>query len=195
MPTGTYKRKVNNGFKKGHPFYKGGEKGWFKKGGVPHNKGKKYPDWEYKHTSEQIEKIRKSKLELYKDKTKHPNYKDGSSLDKIEYVKKWNKANPEKVKKSRQKYRKKNIERYREWNRSHRVLKMNCKGTHTFGEWELLKKQYGYSCVRCKKCEPEIKLTEDHIIPLSKGGSDYIENIQPLCGSCNSKKHTEIIKY
>ena len=68
-------------------------------------------------------------------------------------------------------------------------------GGHTYGEWELLKKQYGYNCPCCKKPEPEIKLTEDHIVPLSKGGSDLIENIQPLCLSCNCKKHTKSNKF
>ena len=68
-------------------------------------------------------------------------------------------------------------------------------GSHTFGEWELLLKQYNHTCPCCKKQEPKIKLTRDHIIPLSKGGSDLIENIQPLCITCNIRKYTNIIKY
>jgi 5-methylcytosine-specific restriction endonuclease McrA len=79
--------------------------------------------------------------------------------------------------------------------KTRRLLEYNSEGSHTIVEWELLKKQYGYTCPSCKNKEPNIKLTEDHIIPLKKGGSDYIENIQPLCRSCNCKKHTTIKKY
>lgn len=75
------------------------------------------------------------------------------------------------------------------WKRRKRVAD----GTHTLEEWENLKAQHDWKCVFCGKREPEIKLTEDHIIPLSRNGSDNIENIQPLCRRCNSSKGAKIL--
>ena len=58
----------------------------------------------------------------------------------------------------------------------------------TLKVWEGMKEVHNYTCLKCGKKEPEIKLTVDHIFPLSKGGKHIKENIQPLCFSCNSAK-------
>lgn len=86
------------------------------------------------------------------------------------------------------------------YHRQERVRKANANGSHTNKEWEELKKAYDWRCARCGKKEPFLDLiypwlTVDHIIPLIKGGSDYITNIQPLCIRCNDIKGTRIIRY
>ena len=71
----------------------------------------------------------------------------------------------------------------------------NASGEYTTKEWLGLIKLFE----RCPMClgvwaaivPPSNRtsvITVDHIIPISKGGSNSIENIQPLCYSCNSKK-------
>lgn len=47
----------------------------------------------------------------------------------------------------------------------------------------------GGKCVQCKSQE---KLEYDHIIPVSKGGSNTERNIQLLCENCNRKKGATI---
>lgn len=79
--------------------------------------------------------------------------------------------------------------------RRRQIRKLNAEGSHTQKDWMVLKLRYNFTCPSCGVKEPLIKLTEDHIIPLIGGGTDYIKNIQPLCQSCNSKKGLKIIKY
>jgi 5-methylcytosine-specific restriction endonuclease McrA len=45
----------------------------------------------------------------------------------------------------------------------------------------------------CKFCGQKNNLTIDHKIPLSKGGTNYFENMQTLCKSCNCKKGKKIL--
>jgi len=59
-------------------------------------------------------------------------------------------------------------------------------------QWELIKKSQNYKCAWCEKSEPDIKLTIDHIIPVSRGGPHTQSNIQGLCRACNAKKSNKI---
>jgi 5-methylcytosine-specific restriction endonuclease McrA len=62
-------------------------------------------------------------------------------------------------------------------------------GTHTTPEWMALCSEYNHQCANCHE---EKSLTRDHKIPLSRGGTNDISNLQPLCGSCNSSKGAKL---
>lgn len=51
---------------------------------------------------------------------------------------------------------------------------------------------YGEKCLCCGSTE-NIQL--DHIIPIHKDGENKIDNLQPLCKSCNVSKGTKIVDY
>jgi len=59
-------------------------------------------------------------------------------------------------------------------------------------DWAKLVLFVDYTCPSCHK---KRKLVADHVIPRSKGGLDVIENIQPLCLRCNSKKATRETRF
>lgn len=105
-----------------------------------------------------------------------------------EYLRIWKDNHPEKVK---------------EYSRRERNKRNQVIGSHTNSEWHQVKKQFGFRCAVCGITELELSilwagtkftnLTEDHIIPISKGGSDYIDNIRPTCISCNDKRNNKDI--
>jgi 5-methylcytosine-specific restriction endonuclease McrA len=68
-------------------------------------------------------------------------------------------------------------------------------GQHSREGFELMKRMYDYTCPACGRREPDIKLTRDHIRPVTKGGTSYIENIQPLCEECNNNKQLQVVYY
>ena len=70
-----------------------------------------------------------------------------------------------------------------------RAMLKGVEGSHTFEEWKEVLEKHNYKCAYCGGTE---RLSKDHIIPISKNGTDYIENIQVLCLSCNSSKGNKL---
>jgi 5-methylcytosine-specific restriction endonuclease McrA len=108
-------------------------------------------------------------------------------------------ANHERLREYHKQWRDAHIERVRETlsavNHRRRTRLKGSGGSHTPEEWKELKEFYKYTCLMCGRLEPEIKLTKDHVIPISHGGTNDIENLQPLCKSCNSRKHARHIDF
>lgn len=85
---------------------------------------------------------------------------------------------------------------YVSWSKNKRNrMKRENGGAHTYAEWEDVKRHFHFTCPSCLRGEPTVVLTQDHIVPVSKGGTDDISNIQPLCRSCNTKKLNKIIQF
>lgn len=49
----------------------------------------------------------------------------------------------------------------------------------------------GYRCRECGASKDETSLEIDHIVPVAKGGTNDIDNLQTLCRECNRMKHTD----
>jgi 5-methylcytosine-specific restriction endonuclease McrA len=61
----------------------------------------------------------------------------------------------------------------------------------TSTEWLAILAEYDGHCAYCDK---EAKLTLDHVIPLSKGGTHSKENVVPACAHCNSSKGNKTLE-
>jgi 5-methylcytosine-specific restriction endonuclease McrA len=85
-------------------------------------------------------------------------------------------------------YREKNPDKFKVFKQNRRAREVQAIGSFTAKQWRDLCDRYNNKCLGCGK---KRKLTADHVVPLSKGGTNRISNIQPLCGSCNSKKGTK----
>ena len=83
----------------------------------------------------------------------------------------------------------------RERAKRYRARKLGADGFHTKDEFISLVVRIDFVCPSCGYLLNSKNLTEDHIVPLSKGGSDSIENIQPLCHPCNAGKKDKTINY
>lgn len=114
----------------------------------------------------------------------------------------WADANPEAKRAYCKAYRASNLERCRarekDWrtanhsrvlanNRNREALQKNACGNHSAEDVEAILKAQRHKCAMCRASVKKSRHV-DHIMPLSKGGSNWPSNLQALCPNCNVRK-------
>lgn len=163
------------------------------------------------------DKTKPSGLQVY-CRACHRAYRAKNRKRGVKIAKEWRKKNPEKVRAACRKYhfkhRVQRLEAMKKWqaggrmyaalkrwrrlnwdkvttySQNRRSRELNAEGSFTSAEWAKKKLEFRNRCAYCFK---RVKLTLQHVVPLSKGGSNYISNIVPACGKCNSKIGAKVV--
>lgn len=135
---------------------------------------------------------------------------DKEAESRLYSVREWTKRNPERKRQLAQRSNAKpevsanNVLRARRWavanpdranelrqisNRNRRSAKKGAEGRHTTSDITALLQRQKY---KCAECSTSVRMKSfrhiDHIVPLSRGGSNWPTNLQVLCPPCNLKK-------
>lgn len=144
------------------------------------NKNRKLEyDRRYREKNEETERIRKAKY-VVENKEKviqsQRKYREANKEKDRAYAKIWRARNPEKV---------------RARSERRRAAKRGAEGAHTA---EDIKQQYARQGGRCHWCSRKVgkKFHVDHIVPLSRGGSNSPENLVISCPKCNLSKGAKL---
>jgi hypothetical protein len=141
-------------------------------------------------TCRNLEKAAYREKNAEKIKAKDAEYREKNKEVLAERQRQWREEHPERYGEIHRKWKQANKDKVNESTKRRRRLLAEAKGEMTRAQWKELKARYGNRCLCCGRQEPEVKLTPDHVIPVAQGGSNGVENRQPLCVSCNSKKYT-----
>ena len=168
-----------------------------------------------KYKEENPEKVKECQRKYYQEnqekvKKRRRKYKEENPEKVKECQRKYNEENQEKVKERQRKYREENPEKVKEivrkWkeenpdkvkaygvnsNYVRRIRELNTgaplKTKLTAGGLDLLIQRQDFRCASCNK-----DITQDnhldHMIPLSRGGTNSMDNVQYLCSVCNLTK-------
>lgn len=124
------------------------------------------------------------------DKAKKAEYYQGHRDEALGRARNWSQTNPDKSREYKRNWKRKNPSKSKQY--KHRRRALESVEHFTADEWEALLLYYGSKCLNCGSLE---KVTADHVVPLALGGSNGIDNIQPLCMDCNCKKGIQALDY
>ncbi len=144
-----------------------------------------------------------------RDRQNDRNYKQKNKAKILERQRERYHADPDKHRAYQVNYNKKNLVKekkkiyFAKWSKENRhllrikegkrrALEYGANGEHTHEQAKQILINQNYKCANCLCCIKERSSRHlDHIMPLSKGGTNYISNIEWLCKSCNLRKNAK----
>lgn len=121
-------------------------------------------------------------------------YKKENRAALREYRKQQYRENQEKERKQNRIWSRSNPERIKALAHNRRTKLLNAEGSHTADDLKLLWEQQDGRCAYCD-CEltPEYRHL-DHVMPLSRGGSNWPSNLAWACPPCNLSKNNRLLE-
>ncbi len=134
------------------------------------------------------EKHREEIRAKHREYSKRPEVKEYRTL----YLKKYKEANGNKIRERNEKWARNNPEKRAATKSNRRAREQSSSGSHTAKDLADLYAKQHEKCAACKakisnKPGPK-RYHIDHVMPIKRGGSNDISNLQLLCATCNRKK-------
>ena len=101
----------------------------------------------------------------------------------------WYYRNKNKCRAAAQRYAKKFPEKQKARVHRRRARVKNAPGAFNADQIKQVVSLFGGKCAYCGGAYEAI----DHVVPLSRGGTNYIANIRPCCTTCNSSKGSKLL--
>jgi 5-methylcytosine-specific restriction endonuclease McrA len=152
-------------------------------------------DPEYRKKQNIRYKFNKSKNpELYRksERDAHKRLYENNHNYYLEYYRNYRKAHPEQTHETHKKWRVRNLDWYRCKEQRRKAAKLASPSDFTDYDWQALLYIYDERCAYCRKSN--IPLHMDHVIPLSRGGTNTTDNIVPACKKCNTSKGDKLLQ-
>lgn len=96
---------------------------------------------------------------------------------------------PEKVRIKNKRWRESNRECVNAWTRQRRTLRNGAPGCCSEKQAAARIAMYGGLCAYCSATYEQL----DHVIPLSRGGTNWPANLRPACARCNRSKSDKLL--
>lgn len=145
--------------------------------------------WSSKNELEYRRQDRKSNPEKYREKSRRwraNNPEKAKEINAKQYQK-----NREKILARKKQYWQENPDIRQSARASYNARKRSAEGSFTSADVLRMKESQSMMCNGCRCDMNETGYHIDHIVPLSRGGTNWPSNLQLLCPTCNHKKYNK----